>query len=71
MNLLNNSNVTFCILSEASSKLCLREGYLLERIRPICWIAESFQSNVLVDPKLPPKDLLKLSDEAVYLPVDA
>jgi hypothetical protein len=30
-------------------------------------MADSFQSNVLVEPKLPPNDLLKLSVESVFL----
>jgi hypothetical protein len=68
-NFLNCSKVTFYSSSEASSKLSLSDPYFFERIRPICWIADSFQSKVLVCPKLPPKDLLNLSDEAVLEPL--
>jgi len=68
-NLLNWSKVTFWELSEASSKLSLTDGYFFEIVRPIDWIAESFQSKVLVRPKPPPREDLKRSEDAVNLPL--
>jgi hypothetical protein len=47
----------------ASSKLSLTEEYFLEISKPIYYIADSFQSKVLVMPKLPPKEVLNLSVE--------
>ena len=41
-------------------KLSLIDGYLREIASPIYWIAENFQSKVLVEERPPPRDLLML-----------
>lgn len=57
---LNLLNCTFAELSDALLKLSLIDGYLREITRPICWMAENFQSKVLVAESPPPNDLLML-----------
>ena len=57
---LNLLNWIFAEFSDALLKLSLMEGYLREITSPICWIAENFQSKVLVAESPPPSDLLML-----------
>lgn len=45
------------------------DWYFFEIVRPIDWMAESFQSKVLVRPKPPPSEDLKRSEEAVNFPL--
>ena len=67
MNFLNYSKVIFGSLSDAASKLSLIEPYFLERTRPICWMADTFQSKVDAEAKEPPNVFLKRSVEGVPL----
>lgn len=59
-NFLNWSKVILPMCSEATSKLCLTVVNFFEIIRPICWIAETFQSKVLALFRPPPSDLVKV-----------
>lgn len=68
INFLNCSNEIFYKCSDAISKLSFKDEKFFERIRPICWIADSFQSNVLVWANPPPKDFVKLTEDMVAFP---
>ena len=67
-NYLKRSKVTVLMRSEAISKLSRTLPNFFDMTRPICWIAESFQSNVLVLAKPPPRLLVNYPEDAVRDP---
>jgi hypothetical protein len=64
-NFLNCSKVIFWNPSAAALYDWAGVANFFDNIRPICWMAETFQSKVLAWTKLPPKERRKLSVEGV------